>query len=141
MNFNDEIFNKIQNSIQAARDAVKLKEKIENDIFEVLSMVSKITDDAIGFDLLINDNENPFFLGCEKIIFINKKSNPYNKFILCGYSIDEMTGYPVKLESEVNVFTCNDDETLKLTLADFITSKENSIKIVKLISLEDDIPF
>lgn len=140
MSSNNEIFNKIQKSLQAARDALQLKLRINNDITEVLSMISTITDEAVSFEIRDNDGTVNSYRGCEKLIYIVKKSNPYYCFILCGYSIDGLSGYPVLVENTKNVFTCNDDSTLKSIISDLITDKQNSMQIINLISI-DDIPF
>lgn len=140
MNPNDEIFKKIQESLQAAREALKLKERISSDISEVLSIVPTLTDNAVSFAIIENDGSFPKYNSCGKIVQIFKKSNPLFGFILCGYTIDEVSGYPVSVENEKTIFTCSDDSALKSVLTDLITEKGNSMKIINLISAED-IPF
>ncbi|MFO4337651.1 hypothetical protein [Klebsiella quasipneumoniae] len=140
MNSNDEIFKKIQASIQEARDAFKLKEKISNDITEILSMISAITDNAVSFKIDDNNISHPAYISCQKIVRIIKSGNPFYGFILCGYNIDDLTGYPVSIETEKSIFNCNDDDALKNVISDLLSTKETSMQIVKLISV-DDIPF
>lgn len=140
MNSNSEIFKKIQASLQAARDTIKLKDRIEDDINDVMSIISQLTDDAVSFVISGNDYDDPSYNSSNKIITIIKKSTPYYNFILCGYSIDENNGYPVTVETKQTLTTCADDENLKSLLTDLITEKETSMRIVNLISM-DDIPF
>ncbi|MEB6390939.1 hypothetical protein [Kluyvera ascorbata] len=140
MSSNSEIFKKIQASLQAARDTIKLKDRIEDDINDVMSVIPQLTNDAVSFVISGNNYDDLSYNACNKIITITKKSNPYYKFILCGYSIDENNGYPVTVETKHTLTTCADDENLKLLLTDLITEKETSMRIVNLISM-DDIPF
>lgn len=140
MSYNEEIFKKIHESLQAARDALKLKERISGDIIEILSMVRTLTDDAVFFEIIDNDGDYPSYGSSNKIIRIFKKSNPYHSFTLCGYSTDEASGYPVSVETEMTIFTCTDDSALKDVISDIITEKRTSMQIINLISAED-IPF
>lgn len=141
MNSNQEFFKKIQESLEAARSTVKLKEKIGSDITDVLSMLSVLTSDAVSFKITANNGMNPGYRSNSKLIHIIKKSTPHIGFTLCGYVIDEANGYPVTIENEVTIFNCDDDISLKSTLTEFITDQENSMKIINLISSDKDIPF
>ena len=140
MSSNEEIYNKIQESLQAARDALQLKTRITSDIVEVLSMLSELTNDAVSFEIKDNSGNEPSYRFCQKLIYIEKKSNSYYSFVLCGYSIDELSGYPVSLEDENKIMTCNDDMSLKTAISELITDKNIAMKIINLISA-DDIPF
>lgn len=141
MNSNDEIFKKIQASLKAAREISGLKKKIESNISEVLSMVSDLTNDAVSYEIIDNPNLHPSYTETDKLIKIFKTSNSYYSFFLCGYSIDEASGYPVTIENSNTIFNCNDDVSLKTTISDLIVQKENSMKIINFVSLGDDIPF
>lgn len=140
MSSNSEIFKKIQESLQAARDTIKLKDRIENDITDVIAIIPELTEDAVSFIIEENNHDDLSYSSTNKLITIIKKSNPYYKFILCGYSIDENYGYPVTVETKHTLTTCADDENLKLFLTDLITQKETSMRIINLISI-DEIPF
>lgn len=140
MSSNSEIFKKIQESLQAARDTINLKDRIENDINDVVSIISQLTDDAVSYSISQNNYVDLSYTSCNKIITIIKKSDPSYRFILCGYSIDENDGYPVTVETKNAITTCGDDENLKLFLTEVITEKETSMKIINLISV-DGIPF
>jgi len=141
MNSNNDIFNKIKASLDNARDVVKLKERIGSDISEVLSMISQITDDAVSFSIEKTTHDEIEYLSSDNIVYIYKASSPHINFIIFAYSIDEVMGYPVTIETKSNFYNCNDDTTLKTIVSDLIIEKETSMKIMKLISNDDDIPF
>jgi len=141
MSYNADIFNKIKASLENARDVVQLKSRIESDIFEVLSMISTITDNAVSYHIEKNTKSEIEYLSSDNLIHILKASSPHIRFILCGYSIDETMGYPVIIETRDNFYNCNDDITLKTIISDLVVDKNVSMKIMNLISIDDDIPF
>jgi len=142
MSSNEDIFEKIKKSLQTAKDTLHLKKKIENEISEVIIMLTEMTAGAIGFEIKNNDKKNMDYQSPEKIIVLKNKNMPFVPgFILCGYSINENTGYPVTVEDEENIYPCVDEVQLKTKISDIISSHENSMKIVNLASSNSDIPF
>ena len=104
-------------------------------------MVSVLTDGAVSYKIEENIFDDADHTESSKLIKIIKTSNPYHNFILCGYSIDEESGYPVTIENAISIFNCNDDVSLKTTISDLIILKQNSMRIINLVSIGDDIPF
>jgi len=141
MTSNEELFKKIRESLNLAKKTLKLKDQIEEEISVILDELKKITDNEITIEVEDHDLRQPYS-SSEKLIYISKSGYIYGEsFILFGFSINKDTGYPVDIETDVNLYNCYDSASLKTCIGDIISSEKNAMKIVSLASSSPTTPF
>ncbi|EOV8746802.1 hypothetical protein ACOSL4_004858, partial [Escherichia coli] len=69
MDNNEKLRDRIKRSLENASSTIELKNKIEQDISNIMNLVYELTNGEIGFDVVNNAPVNPKFEGCNKLIF------------------------------------------------------------------------
>lgn len=141
MNNSEKLRDRIKKSLENASSTIDLKIKIEEEIKKIMSMINEFTDGEIGVEINLNRPKDPYFLDCEKVVFLQKNSvNHLYGFNIIGYSLSANSGYPVSVETESECFDCKNESELGNVIAEIIDKK--SLQIVQLMSEKvEDLPF
>lgn len=137
----NEIFNRIKASLDRASSVLDIKNKIEEEIYKIVKKLEDFTHNKIEILIKTNHFENINFQSSNSLVCINKTKLNFNYgFILFGYNIDDVSGFPVEIETEQEVFNANDFKELSNIIANIIDKA--SIKIMELAYKNiEELPF
>ncbi|MFN2993979.1 hypothetical protein [Serratia plymuthica] len=141
MDNKEKLRERIKSSLDNANNTLELKEKIEVEIANIMKMVTELTDGVIEHEIRENISKLPSFHDCEKLVSLHKIVDgvPYG-FTILGFSLNYSNAYPVTVETENEIFDCQDEDALKDTIASIIDKR--SLRIMQLVSKEvPDLPF
>lgn len=153
MSINEHIFQKIKESIDAAKEVSAVKASITTDIDAVLTMLNKVTEGVVKN---ITRRSNPIQkqmtgIDSDNLVYayIGEECTSLNSRMLFGYSINNSSGYPVIIETDRDVIECASSEELKSVIADKISNPTITSWIVSMmqgtqrpeLKTDEDIPF
>ncbi|MEQ5226965.1 hypothetical protein ABN220_15140 [Proteus cibi] len=141
MNDENEIFNRIKASLDRASSVLDIKNKIEEEIYKIVKKLEDFTHNQIEILIKTNYSGNVNFQSSNILVCINKTKLSFNYgFILFGYNIDDVSGFPIEIETEQEVFNANNFKELSNIIANVIDKA--SIKIMELAYKNiEELPF
>lgn len=142
MSINDEIFKKIKDSIDAAKEVAIVKSSIISDITNVLNMLSDATDGIVKYKIEKNTRTPMDIISRRASISSDNIAFAYvgeiflssNSMAIFGYSIDQYTGYPVTIETDIDEIECVSSEELKLVIAEKISNPMITSWVVSMMN-------
>ncbi|HAE78756.1 hypothetical protein JC794_19310 [Morganella morganii] len=145
MSDNNDILNSIRSSFQNALDIVEIKKNIEKEILEILDLIKEPTESVVYAEIRPNKSSNELKTisdilsnsRYEKAIYLKSKANQKIDYLLCLFSINKSTGFPVVIQYKNEEFSCNTIEILKLTLKDILTTSETAMAMANLFNGKD----
>ncbi|EMQ4858407.1 hypothetical protein AAIB78_001465 [Morganella morganii] len=142
MSDNDDILNSIRSSFHNALNIVETKQNIEKEILNVLDLIKDPTENVVHAEIKPNESNRELktlsdILSSsryEKAIYLKSKANQKIDYLLCLFSVNKSTGFPVVIKYKDEEFSCNTTEILKLTLKDILTTPETAMAMANLFN-------
>ncbi|ROJ30687.1 hypothetical protein [Morganella morganii] len=140
MSDNDDILNSIKSSFQSALNIVAIKKDIESEIFDLLSLVKESTSNIVYPEIKNSDKGDTLLsmLSAQKIydkaIYLKSETSSEVKYLLCEYSLNKSTGFPVTVRYKNEEFSCKTIDILKLTLKNILISPVTAMAMANLFN-------
>lgn len=137
---NKNLFETLETAFKEASEFLDLKEKIDVSINEISKMLMKMTNDRARLRIDMGTRRN--YTATSFVIIAVDSPFSQKDIFLCGFSADEIRGFPVVVETDDDIENCDTPEELKYSLVELISQPYITTKILSIINeTSDDIPF